>query len=100
VELIIPVGLEKRVCGDLFDLAVRVNALESRGPRLLPVPGRVFTELDAIALWSGARAELVAAGGVAGAEGGVWLGVSGTEEQLRSAEALIRSVEAEPPFTW
>jgi hypothetical protein len=100
VELILPVGLEKRVGGDLLGLAARVNAPESRGNRLLPVPGRVFTELDAVALWSGARAELVAAGGVGGAEGSVWLGVSGTEEQLRAAVALIRSVEAEPPFAW
>jgi hypothetical protein len=100
VELILPVGLEKRVGGDLLGLAARVNAPESRGYRLLPVPGRAFTELHAIALWSGAQAELVAAGGVGGAEGCIWLGVSGTEEQLRAADALIRSVEAEPPFAW
>jgi hypothetical protein len=98
VELILPVGLEKRVAGDLFDLAAKVNAPKNRGPRLLPMPGRVFTELDAIALWSGARAELFAAGGVGGAEGSVWLGVSGTDDQLGAAAALIRSVEAEPPF--
>jgi hypothetical protein len=98
VELILPVGLEKRVYGDLVDLALKVNAPGNRGPRLLPVPGRVFTELHAIELVSGVRAELIAAGGVGGAEGGVWLGVSGTEEQLRAAEELIRSVEAEPPF--
>jgi hypothetical protein len=100
VELILPVGLEKRVGGDLLGLAARANAPGGRGYRLLPVPGRVFTELDALALWCGARAELIAAGGVAGAEGSVWLGLSGTEEQLLAAETLIRSVEAEPPFAW
>ncbi len=98
VELILPVGLEKRVGGDMLSLAARVNAPDSRGYRLLPVPGRVFTELDALALWCGARAELIAAGGISGAEGCVWLGVSGTEEQLLAAKTLIRSVEAEPPF--
>jgi hypothetical protein len=99
VQLILPVGVEKRIPGELTELAVRVNAPDSKGSRLLPVPGLVFTELDAIALISGAQAELISAGGVGGAEGCVWLGVSGTEEQLRAAEALIRSVEAEPSFT-
>ena len=97
-QLILPVGLEKRVPGDLDELAMRLNAPGGQGPRLLPVSGLVFTELDAIALLSGATAELVAAGGVGGAEGGVWLAIGGTAEQVEKAEKLLRSVAAEPPF--
>ena len=77
VRLIIPVGLEKRITGNLDDLALKINAPGVQGPRLLPVPGDVFTELDAIALLTGANAQLIAAGGVAGAEGSVWLAISG-----------------------
>jgi hypothetical protein len=98
VQVILPVGLEKRVVGDLDDLADRLNAPGAQGARLLPVPGLVFTEIDAIQLWSGARTDLVAAGGVCGAEGSVWLAVSGTPEQVDRAESLLRSVAAEPPF--
>lgn len=98
VRLILPVGLEKRVSGDLNELAVRLNSPGAKGPRLLPVPGEVFTELDAIKLLTGAEAELVAAGGVGGAEGSIWLAVSGSEEQIGAAEKLLKAVAGEPGF--
>jgi hypothetical protein len=98
VRLILPVGLEKRVPGDMNELAVRLNAPWAKGPRLLPVPGEVFTEIDAIKLLTGAEAELVAAGGVGGAEGSIWLAVSGSEEQIGAAEKLLKVVAEEPGF--
>lgn len=97
-RLILPVGLEKRVPGDLAELAVRMNAPGAHGPRLLPVPGDVFTEIDAINLLTGAEAELVAAGGVCGAEGSVWLAVSGSGVQIGAAEKLLKAVAEEPGF--
>ena len=39
-----------------------------------------------------------AAGGVRGAEGAVWLAVSGTPEQEASAKAVLADVGGEPPF--
>lgn len=98
VRLILPVGLEKRTIGNLTDLAIRLNAPGAQGPRLLPVPGQVFTEIDAISLLTGATAELVASDGVCGAEGCFWLAVSGTPEQIQAAEKLLKSVSSEPPF--
>jgi hypothetical protein len=99
VRIILPVGLEKRIAGDLHELASRLNAPGASGPRLLPVPGGVvFTEIDAIALLTGAASEMTAAGGVGGAEGGVWLAVRGTESQVGKAEEIIRAVASEPPF--
>jgi len=97
VRLIVPVGLEKRVLEDVTVLAQRCNAPGTDGPRLLPLPGEVFTELDAIRLLTGAQACLLAAGGIYGAEGALWLGVSGTDEQIRTAAELIQSVAHEPP---
>jgi hypothetical protein len=97
VQLFVPVSLEKRVFEDVNLIAQRINAPGTGGPRMFPMPGRIFTELDAIKLLAGAEAHLLAAGGVYGAEGGLWLGVSGTEEQVRAAIDLIRSVAAEPP---
>ena len=76
-----------------------LNSPGAKGSRLFPVPGGlVFTELDAIALLTGADAELCAAGGVCGAEGSVWLAVSGSREQVDKADGLIRSIASEPPF--
>jgi hypothetical protein len=100
VRLMIPVGLEKRVYGDIDDLAAKINAPGVQGPRLLPVPGEVFTELDAIVSLTGAHAELVAAGGICGAEGSVWLVVSGKSSQVYAAEELLKSVSAEPAFAF
>ena len=99
VRLIVPVGLEKRVLEDVTVLAQRCNAPGTDGPRLLPLPGEVFTELDAIRLLTGAQACLLAAGGIYGAEGSMWLGVGGTEDQVHAAAELIRSVAHEPPCT-
>ena len=69
VQLIVPVGVEKRVFEDVGALAKDVNAPDASGPRLYPIPGDVFTELDAIELLTGAEARLIAAGGIYGAEG-------------------------------
>ncbi len=100
VRLILPVGLEKRIYENLDELAARMNEPGMKGPRLFPVAGEIFTELDAIALLTGAQASLVAAGGVCGAEGSVWLAVSGKSAQEKSAEILIKSVANEPMFSF
>jgi hypothetical protein len=96
VQLIVPVGLEKRVFGDVNALAQLCNEPGVQGPRLLPMPGEVFTELEAIELLTGAEAIQLAAGGVYGAEGAAWLGVDGTQEQIQAAAELIKSVRDEP----
>jgi hypothetical protein len=98
VRLILPVGVEKRISGDLDSLAAMLNAPEAKGPRLFPVPGEVVTELEAITLLTGASAEISAAGGVGGAEGAAWFAVSGESEQEESARALLESVHNESPF--
>ena len=97
VQLIVPVGLEKRVFEDVNTLAERCNAPGAKGPRLLPMPGSIFTELDAISLMTGTEPSLIAAGGICGAEGSAWLGIEGTKEQIQAATELIKSVADEPP---
>lgn len=97
VRLIVPLGLEKRVLEDVNTLAEICNEPGVKGPRLLPLPGEIFTEIDAIGLLTGAEACLIAAGGVYGAEGSAWLGISGTEAQIEAAEGIIKSVSKEPP---
>jgi hypothetical protein len=96
VRMIIPIGLEKRVSDDLGELAALCNAPGAEGPRMMLIPGEVFTELDAIHLLAGAKATLLAAGGIHGAEGSVWLGVTGSPSAVHAAEELIRSVSREP----
>ncbi len=98
VKLIVPVGLEKRVDSDLYALANKLNSPGASGYRLLPVPGQVFTEIDAMTLLTGVEAEMIAAGGVRGAEGSVLIAVSGTASQEKVAEKLWSSISSEPSF--
>ena len=100
VKLIIPVGLEKRINGDLNALAERLNAPDAGGYRLLPVQGEVFTELDALRALTAAEVDLIAAGGVCGAEGSVWVAVTGEPEQEAFAEQVLAAVADEPAFSF
>jgi hypothetical protein len=68
------------------------------GPRLLPVSGEVVSEIEAVSLLTGATAELVAAGGVCGAEGSIRLAVSGEPEKEEHAREILASVVKEPSF--
>ncbi|HOQ20389.1 MAG: hypothetical protein AB7S37_01460 [Methanobacteriales archaeon] len=97
-KLIIPVGLEKRIPGDLDRIAAKLNSSKTRGARMLPVVGEIFTEIEAIKLLSGATAELIGAGGVSGAEGSIHLLISGSEKEIQKAEEVIGSISTEPPY--
>jgi hypothetical protein len=98
--LLIPVGLEKNIPGDIHDIYSDLTAVgqNGSGPTLWPVDGEVFTEIEAVQLLSGARAGLIGAGGIAGAEGSVRLSVWGEPGQVARAEAAIEDILGEPPF--
>ncbi len=97
-HLILPVGLEKRIAASISELAMRINAPGAGGWRFMPAPGEVFTEIEAIRLLTGADSELIAGGGVGGAEGAVWLAIRGSQEQEQRAHAVLAEVAAEPAF--
>ncbi len=97
-RLLHPVGLEKRVSEKIDKISRILNSPDSFGPRFLPVPGEVITELDAISILSSAEATLVAGGGVCGAEGAVWISIDGEKEQIEKAKKILDSVANESPF--
>lgn len=98
VKLIIPVGLEKRVSCDLSQISLKLNSPKSEGLRLMPVQGEIITEIEAISILSGASAKLFAAGGVNGAEGSIWLTITGKPKEEKVAEKIIKNLIKEPPF--
>lgn len=97
-QLIVPIGVEKRVDRRIGELAQLSNASHADGPRLCPIPGRTYTELDALITLTGAeRADILAAGGAMGAEGCVYFMVQGAEESIARTRELVDSLKAEPP---
>jgi hypothetical protein len=98
VKLLMPVGVEKRVSDDIDTIAADLNSPGCTGPRLMPAPGEIVTEIEAIRLLSGANAMLVAAGGVCGAEGSAWFAIDGEKNQIEKAQELLAEVACEPPF--
>ncbi len=99
VKLIVAVGLEKRIHGDLNLIAAKLNEPKAEGYRFMPIPGELVTEIEALKLLCGVEAELMAAGGVCGAEGACWLVVTGNREQEENTERMVLSVSNEPQFT-
>ncbi len=100
IHLIIPVGLEKLVYGDVLSLSVA-----SRRPdyhpdaptvSLFPFTGTIVTEIEALRVLCGVEAQLYSAGGVAGAEGAVWLLIDGDRQALDKALELHDSLKGEP----
>lgn len=99
--LLIPVGLEKEVAFDIEEVARQIREPgESVGEitSLFPMRGAIFTEIEALRALSGAEAIQAAAGGISGAEGGVWLLLQGTEDQVSRALEVVEAVQGEPPF--
>jgi hypothetical protein len=98
VKLLLPVGLEKRNSENLDEITSLLNRADSTGPRMFPVTGEIITEIEAIELLYGLKARLVAAGGVCGAEGAVWIAIEGDSEQLELAKKSLELIKCEPQF--
>jgi hypothetical protein len=96
VRLLVPVGLEKEIAGDLLEVAAMLSSPEHQGEGMMPVWGSVFTEIEALAVLADVRARHVASGGVSGAEGATWLAIEGDEPQLEKARAVLEGIYGEP----
>jgi hypothetical protein len=100
-HLVIPVGLEKQVSGNVLDIANMLGEpVESlnRIPSMFLLRGRIVTEIEAVETLAGVSAVQFAAGGIGGAEGAIRLLLRGTKEQVEKALNLIAGVQGEPPF--
>lgn len=97
VKLVIPVGLEKEIAGDILKTsALTLN--ENSGNSLMPMTGIIVTEIEAIRILSGAESHQIAAGGIRGAEGAVRLLISGTTEQISEVKKILSELENENLF--
>jgi len=98
IHLIIPVGLEKRVLEDLATLSRLTFAEDATSPRLWITGGTIITEIEALHLLCGVTTHLIAAGGIAGAEGCLHLLLEGDAQQIDAAKTLLGSLQGEPRY--
>ncbi|NLO06617.1 MAG: hypothetical protein GX131_12395 [candidate division WS1 bacterium] len=98
LHFVAPCGLEKQVAGDLVEASLLLTeaGAKLRGPSLWVTPAEIMTELDAIALLTGAEAVQIAAGGIMGAEGAAWITAFGSEEQVGAVRSLVEEIQGEP----
>ena len=99
INLVVPVGLEKLIATPM-DVAVEEAASDradmslGRPIGLLPYgKATVITELEAIKILTGATAIHIESGGIAGAEGCVALVIKGSEDQVKKAFNLVKSIK-------
>ena len=96
-KLIMPVGVEKRVDRPLNELMELCNEPGSSGLRLFSAPGEVFTEIEAAMVLCGSELDIVGAGGVNGAEGGVYFDARGGD--LDALQEIIKEISGEEKVT-
>jgi hypothetical protein len=97
-HLLLPIGIEKLIPIAISDAVKKagfkkVDMVMGLPCGLIPVAGKKIDEVDALAILSGVEATPIAAGGLGGAEGAVVLAIHGTDEQVRKAYELCRSVK-------
>ncbi|MFP3896946.1 MAG: hypothetical protein ACLFV5_08965 [Anaerolineales bacterium] len=100
LDLLIPVGLEKEVPFDLEEAGRLCSEPDEHLGKvfsLWPVRGHIYTEIEALKTLCNVDSVPVAAGGLAGAEGGVRLLLMGEDEAVQKAVDLVKEVQGEPP---
>ena len=107
--IIIPVGLEKLIPNSV-DLAIRAagrkGKLKSLGMAvgLLPLVGKVVTELEALAILGKVTPTVIGKGGIAGAEGAIVIVIEGVRREVERVFAIVRALkgasESGVPSSW
>jgi len=97
LRLVIPIGLEKEISGDILELA-NMSMEENAGNALMPMTGIIITEIEALEILTGVEAHHFASGGIRGAEGAVRLLIIGNQEQTAKAKSLLASLEDEQGY--
>jgi hypothetical protein len=100
-HLVIPIGLEKQVAGNVAETARQINEPADKLtelPRMQILDGQIVTELEAFKILAGVDAFQASAGGIGGAEGAAWIVWRGPPENVAKAREIAGSVHGEEPF--
>jgi len=103
VNFIVPVGLEKLVPTPIQDIVKelgidRVDLSTGIKIGMMPVTGKVVTEIEAFKVLTGVSVVNIGGGGVNGAEGSRTFLLKGESEEVKKAFELSKEIIGEPPF--
>ncbi len=103
IQLIVPMTLNKFLPVDLDSVSKKMGVRKLEAKRsygmtvgLMPLPGTVVTEIDALRILAGVEAEPVAAGGYGSGEGAVSIFMQGEKLQIEEAWTLLEAIKGEP----
>ncbi len=101
-HLIVPIGLEKEVPGDLNDyeniLSQDVKKLDFIPRIIVHKNAEIFTEIEALKLLGNIKVIPYASGGIAGREGGKSLAIYGDSIEVDKVLSVISEIQGEAPF--
>lgn len=98
LEILIPVGLEKLIPGKIADsvrAAGRKKSYSSMGMSvgLIPIIGKVYTEIDAVKTLTGIEPVVIGRGGIQNAEGASVFAAEGPQAKIDTLMGLIHEVK-------
>ncbi len=98
VPVIIPVGLEKMIPGNINDIVKKTgrrNKLYAFGMSvgLVPIIGDILTEIEALEILFRVQAIPIGAGGLGNAQGSVTFDVSGSEDNLSELKEYVLALK-------
>ncbi len=87
IPIIVAAGLEKLIPGTVQQAVMAAGRFKfdrcmGMAVGLMPIVGKVITEIEAIKLLASVEGQVIGKGGMDGAEGGVTLAISGAEEEV------------------
>ena len=103
VKMIVPVSLEKLIPYPIMDIVPRLgnerfSAAMNLPVGIMPMPGEIITEVEAINLLFGCECIPIGGGGVNGGEGSRCYLVEGNREAAKSAWEAITKMKGEAPL--
>lgn len=99
VRVIIPVGLEKLIPGNINEIIKNCsrkgkNFSYGMSVGLFPVFGEVITEVEAIQLLSDVACQVIGAGGLDGANGSITLEIWGEDKEVSKILEIIKDIKS------
>ncbi len=103
IQVIVPMTINKtipatieEVIQELGTAKISLKHCHGMAVGMLPMPGRVVREIEAITILSGARAIPVAGSGLGSGEGTSTLLIQGEDTQVENAWDIIQGIKGEP----